>query len=293
MFEFSQLRCFVAVAEEMHFGRGAERLNMTQPPVSRQVQVLERVLGTPLFDRTSRSVKLTPAGKRFLVEAKHILRISQDAAAIAKRVASGEVGNLAISFTAASGYSYLPHLIDVCCSKLPSTQLILREMITSDQIQALESGQVDIGLLRGRFNLKGYEKRRILREKLIAAIPASDPKASKETLTLQDFHASNFIMYTPQRAGYFHDMLNKHFERANVEPIFTQYMSQIHTMLSLVHANLGAAIVPEAASVLKFSNVEYRPLELPSHYPVELHIVWKKNNDNPCIPSLLKHIEEQ
>src|SRR5215468_1494950 len=111
MFDLNQLRCFVTVAEELHFGRAAARLNMTQPPLSRQVQVLERIVDAPLLERTSRSVRLTPAGRNFLPEAKRILKLAESAAQVARRVAMGKTGSLKIGFTAAAAYGYLPHLI--------------------------------------------------------------------------------------------------------------------------------------------------------------------------------------
>ena len=111
MFELSQLRCFVVTAEELHFGRAAVRLNMTQPPLSRQIQLLEHVLGVKLLDRTSRAVKLTPAGRVFLLEARRILRLTESAALATRRIASGEAGTITLGFTAASGYSFLPRLL--------------------------------------------------------------------------------------------------------------------------------------------------------------------------------------
>src|SRR5690348_14347693 len=108
MFELSQLRCFVAAAEELHFGRAAERLHMTQPPLSRQIQLLERILGVPLLERTSRSVRLTRAGRTFLPEAQRILRLAESATVATRRVASGEAGSVTIGFTAAGGYGFLP-----------------------------------------------------------------------------------------------------------------------------------------------------------------------------------------
>src|SRR5690606_25154416 len=130
MFELSQLRCFVAVAEELHFGRAAQRLNMTQPPLSRQVQLLERILGVVLLDRTSRSVRLTPAGRSFLIEARRILRLAETASLTTRRIASGEEGRVAIGFTAASGYSFLPQLVELSRTRLPGVDLALREMVT-------------------------------------------------------------------------------------------------------------------------------------------------------------------
>jgi DNA-binding transcriptional LysR family regulator len=152
MFELSQLRCFVATAEELHFGRAAQRLNMTQPPLSRQVQLLERILGVTLLDRTSRSVRLTPAGRAFLLEARRILRLAESAALATRRIASGDAGQIAIGFTAASGYNFLPQLVILSNARLPNADLTLREMVTREQVEALLTGRIDIGLVRPRWN---------------------------------------------------------------------------------------------------------------------------------------------
>src|SRR5580704_12573535 len=119
MFDLNQLRCFVTVAEELHFGRAAVRLNMTQPPLSRQIQVLEHIIDAALLERTSRSVKLTPAGRSFLPEARRILKLAESAAQVAQRIASGKSGSLKIGFTAAAAYSFLPDLVAACRTELP------------------------------------------------------------------------------------------------------------------------------------------------------------------------------
>src|SRR5690242_13633333 len=137
MFEFSQLRCFVAVGEELHFGRAAQRLNMTQPPLSRQIQSLERILGVVLLERTSRSVRLTAAGRAFLIESQRILRLANSAALTTRRIASGTAGRVAIGFTAASGYSFLPSLVKLARTQLPDVDLTLRELVSGDQVEAL------------------------------------------------------------------------------------------------------------------------------------------------------------
>ena len=126
MFDLHQLRCFVAVAEERHFGRAAVRLNMTQPPLSRQVQILERVLDVTLLERNNRNVRLTPVGESFLAEAQHILKLAENAAVLAKRVASGKAGTVRIGFTATTAYSYLPALIATCRRELPDVEISLR-----------------------------------------------------------------------------------------------------------------------------------------------------------------------
>ena len=148
MFELSQVRCFVAVAEELHFGRAAARLNMTQPPLSRQIQILERILGVKLLQRGNRLVKLTPAGQSFLTEARLILKLTESAALLARRVAEGKAGSVNIGFTAASSYSYVPELVAVCRRQLPDVELILKEMVSGDQLKRLGAGEIDIGLLR-------------------------------------------------------------------------------------------------------------------------------------------------
>ena len=287
MFELSQLRCFVAVAEELHFGRAAQRLNMTQPPLSRQVQLLERILGVVLLDRTSRSVRLTPAGRSFLIEARRILRLAESASLATRRIASGEAGRVAIGFTAASGYSFLPKLVELARERLPSVDLALREMVTGEQIEALLTGRIDLGLIRPPLNRPEFEKLRVMTEPLVAALPSGDPRLDKAVVSLSDFDARPMIMYAPEGAGYFHGMLSSLFDAAGVSPQQVQHMSQIHSILALVHARIGAAVVPEAAMRLHFDGVEFRPLDITPARPVELFVAWRRDNDNPSLKPLL------
>lgn len=287
MFELSQLRCFVATAEELHFGRAAARLNMTQPPLSRQVQLLERILGVTLLERTSRSVRLTAAGRTFLIEARRILRLSESAALATRRVASGDAGRIAVGFTAASGYSFLPHLLNLAQNQLVNIELTLREMVTGEQVEALLTGRIDVGLLRPPVHRMEFNKAQVMAEPLVAALPASDPRLDRAKLQLSDFDGQPLIMYSPEGAGYFHDMLAAMFDEADVSPVFVQHMSQIHSMLALVHAGIGAAIVPRAATRLHFEGVEFRDLETEPADPVELLMVWRKDNENPSVPSML------
>ncbi len=172
MFELSQVRCFVAVAEELHFGRAAARLNMTQPPLSRQIQILERILGVTLLQRGNRLVRLTPAGQSFLTEARQILKLTESAALLARRVAEGKAGSVNIGFTAASAYSYVPELVAACRQQMPDVELILKEMVSGDQLKRLGSGEIDIGLLRPPIPRSGLQSFRVKSEPMIAAVPA-------------------------------------------------------------------------------------------------------------------------
>lgn len=285
--DLHQLRCFVAVAEELHFGRAAARLNMTQPPLSRQIQVLEHMLDAPLFERTSRSVRLTPAGRGFLVEAQRILKLADSAALVAKRVASGKSGLVKIGFTAAAAYSFVPELIATCRTRLPEIELVLREMVSAEQIDALESGEIDVGLLRPPVAHPTLDAVQVVSEPLLAALPMRHPLARKKRLTVRDLDAQPFIMYSPFESRYFHDLLVTQFTSARILPRYVQHLSQIHSILALVRAGLGLALVPSSAAVLRLTGVVLRPIQLKPVRPVELLLAWRRDHGVPALPGIL------
>jgi DNA-binding transcriptional LysR family regulator len=287
MFDLAQIRCFVAVAEELHFGRAAVRLNMTQPPLSRQIQVLERIIDAVLLERTSRSVRLTLAGRSFLPEAKRILKLAESAAVVAKRIAAGKTGVIKIGFTAAGAYSFLPDLVKAMRRRLPEVDLSLKEMVSFEQFDELGSGQIDVGLLRPPIARPELAALRVVAEPLVAALPSGHDLASKPTLSLRDIDGEPFVMYAPYESRYFHDLLVAEFTRAQVLPRYVQHLSQIHTILSLVRAGLGLAIVPEASASLHANGLVFRPLRIKAAKPVELFLVWHKNSDNPLLPAII------
>jgi DNA-binding transcriptional LysR family regulator len=286
MFELSQLRCFVAAAEELHFGRAAQRLNMTQSPLSRQIQLLERILDVQLLERTSRQVSLTPAGSVFLIEARRIVRLADSAALSARRVAKGDAGRVAIGFTAVSGYNVVPRIVAQARASLPNIELELREMVSSEQVDALLTGLIDIGFVRPPIDRHEFETSCVLKEPLIVALPPGDPRQSKAALTPADFDGQPLIMYSRQGASYFHNMLVNLFDEAKVAPLYVQHVTQIHSMLGLVHAGLAAAIVPESATGLHMMDVQFRRLMTPQERPVELHMTWRRDNHNPALPTM-------
>jgi DNA-binding transcriptional LysR family regulator len=288
MFDLNQLRCFVTVAEELHFGRAAARLNMTQPPLSRQIQVLEHIVDAPLLERTSRSVRLTPAGRSFLPEARRILKLAESASQVARRIAMGKTGSLKLGYTAAAAYGYLPELIAACRARLPEVDFSLKEMVSGDQLEALTSGQIDAGLLRPPIGRPELATRRVLAEPLLAAIPRKHPLASTATLSIKDFDNQPFVMYSPYESRYFHDLLVALFTHADVLPRYVQHLGQIHSILAMVRAGLGAAIVPAAAASLRIADVKLRPLKLRAPAPVELFLVWRRDCENPLLPSLVE-----
>lgn len=294
MFTLTQLVSFVAVAEELHFTRAAERLRMTQPPLSRQIQLLEHELGVQLLDRTNRSVRLTPAGRSFLNEARRILRQAESAALAARQVSAGEAGAIAIGFTAAGAYRTLGTLLDVARSATPGAELVLRELVTRDQLEAITEGSLDLGMIRPAGTGPDLDTRLALREGLLAAVPNDHPLAAGQgPLRVADFDGQEMLMYSPVEARYFHELLVSIFRAARVTPTFTQYLSQVHSLLAMANAGWGIALVPEAAAQMRFSGITFRPLEpseLTEPKPVELHLVWRRNNDNPALHALLRHL---
>lgn len=286
MFELSQLRCFVAAAEELHFGRAAQRLNMTQSPLSRQIQLLERILDVTLLERTSRNVALTPAGRVFLIEARRIVRLAESAALSARRVAKGDAGKVSIGFTAVSGYNLVPQIVAQARAGLPNIDLELREMVTTEQVEALLTGLIDIGFVRPPVQGHEIEAKCILSEPLVVALPAGDPRQALAELAPSDFDDLPLIMYSRQGAGYFHDMLVRLFGEEGIKPVFVQHVTQIHSMLGLVRAGLAAAVVPESASGLHMGDIQFRRLATKPERPAELHMVWRRGNGNPALAAM-------
>lgn len=283
MFELSQVRCFVAVAEELHFSRAAERLNMTQPPLSRQIQLLEHHIGTRLLDRSSRAVRLTAAGKAFFPEAARILRMADEAAVTARRVAKGEQGALAIGFTAAFGYGLLPDLVRRLRERAPGISLTLKELVTTSQIEGLDSGQLDIGLMRPHARHGELETVLLATEPLMLAIPEREAGDWPEQPTLSCVHGKPFLMYSPYEARYFYQLLNNCFDAAGVVPDVVEHIGQIHTMLALVSSGVGVALIPAAAARLELRGVVLRTVLTEPLEPVQTICAYRLDNDNPIL----------
>jgi len=291
MFTLAQLENFVAVAEELHFGRAAERLRMTQPPLSRQIQILENGLQVQLLDRSSRRVHLTPAGHAFLGEARRLLKQAEHMAMTVRQFSSGEAGHITVGFTATSAYSMLATLLALARKELPKVEVVLREMVSRDQIQALNEGNLDLGLARppvSGVDLASYPTQR---ETLVVAIPLDHPLARLDgPVTPGDLDGQELIMYSPVEARYFHDLLISIFRTAGISPRFSQYLSQVHSILALVNAGWGIAVVPATAAQLRYPGLMFKEALLPDGAGVELHFAWRRDNENPALRALLGHL---
>jgi len=286
MFDISLLRCFVTVAEEMHFGRAAERMNMSQPPFSRQIQILEHVLAVKLLERTSRSVKLTPAGQIFLPEARHILKLLDNATLLAKRVALGKSGSLKIGFTAMAAFGGLPRLIAASRREFPHVELILQEASSTDQLRKLNSSEIDFAILRPPIEQTQLQSLCFSTESLIAALPASHSLSERPKIRLRDLTGEAFISYLPYEAYYLFNLVGDLLAAAGATPNYVQQLTQVHSVMALVQAGMGISIVPESAKMLNFSNVVLRPIEDPQPKPVELFMAWRADNLNPLVPQM-------
>jgi len=287
MFELSQLRCFVAVAEELHFSRAAERLNMTQPPLSRQIRLLEHHVGAALLERNSRTVRLTAAGKAFLPDAARILRLAEEAVFSARRAARGEQGTLSIGFTSASGYSLLPEVVRRLREHLPGIALNLKEVVSTVQVEALNAGELDIGLMRPHAVNSELESVPLASESLMLAIHESEAGQWPLEPTLQALHGRPFVMYSPYEARPFYQMLSERFARAGVVPDVVEHIGQVHTMLALVRAGVGAALIAEGAARLKFDGIVMRRMQTE---PVEMVCTYRRDNDNPALAAFRRDI---
>lgn len=284
IYDLKQLRCFVTVGEELHFGHAANRLNMTQPPLSRQIQMLEYALSVQLFQRTSRSVQLTPAGQSFLAHARRILALAENAASAAQRVSKGEAGLIRLGFTAASSYSFLPRLLAYIKSELKDIEVELSEMVTIQQMEALRESRLDLGLVRPPVDEPGMATTRIASERLLLAVPRSHRFASGPPRSLEDLAGEPFITFSPVHGRYFYELIAGMLCRASVSVRYVQHVSQVHSILALVSGGIGISMVPETAAKLHFEGVELREMLDPPTF-AELRLAWNTENDNPALPA--------
>ena len=292
MYELSQLRCFIAVAEELHFGRAAERLHMTQPPVSRQVMLLEQILGVQLLKRSNRVVALTAAGRSFLADARRIVTLAEDARLSVQRVASGERGALTLGFIPAAGYELLPRLVALAAREMPGVEIILRELVTDMQIEGLSTHAIDVGLLRPPVDRSRMDALCVARDRMALAIPEAHALARADRLRMIDLQHQPFIMYAPVEGRYHHDLVSAVFRKAEVQPNYVQYARETHTILALVGAGVGLALVPESATRLRPATVCVRALDWDPPIVSQTLLAWRRDNDDPALATFLARVAQ-
>ncbi|QRP47819.1 LysR family transcriptional regulator [Amycolatopsis sp. FDAARGOS 1241] len=285
--ELRHLRYFVAVAEECHFGRAADRLHIAQPALSHQVKQLETELGVELLARTTRKVQLTPAGRRYLDRARAVLA-SVDAAGVeAGRIAQGEVGRVAIGFTGSATYELLPSLARVLRRDFPGIDLALKgEMLTPGQVSALVEGGLDIGFLRPPVREPGLVVRVLRREPLIAALPASHPLTARDTVRLAELREEPFICYPSRHRSVVYDAVFDACQQAGFVPSVVQEVGETATLVSFVAGGLGVALVPASVRHLQITGCQYRPLAGTTR-EVQLAVAVRTGEDSPHVARVL------
>lgn len=240
-----------------------------------------------LFERANRTVRLTSVGRVFLPEAKRILAMMESATNWTRRAWQGEAGVIRLGFVASAAFVDLPNLLREAHNALPDVQILLKEMTTTVQRDALLADMIDVAILRPPIDRGKFDVLRVRTEKFFAALHASDPRAAKAKLVLKDFDLQNYIMYSAEGAGYSHAMLTAMFDHAGVAPVMVHHLDQNHSILSLVSAGLGAAMVAEGVTRLVFENVVFRPVETEPVRPLEMYMLWRKQNENPALPAFL------
>jgi DNA-binding transcriptional LysR family regulator len=278
------------VATELNFRRAAERLNMTQPPLSRQIQLLEHHLGVELFTRTTRSVALTAAGRAFFIEAQTLLERAQQAALSARRFATGDIGSVTISFVGSAVYEFLPKVITEARLNQPHVKISLSEMNTYQQHEALRARRIDLGIVRAPLFQPGYASECLVREPFVLAVPGNHPLANAGTVGVRDLDGVPFLMYSHSAYPPFNELLTGMFRSAQVAPDYVQWLGSSLTILALVNAGMGLALVPRCATNVVFKDVTFRSIELDEGVQSELHLIWRTDNDNPACMMLLEAI---
>ena len=280
--DLNQLTCFVTVAEELHFGRAAERLYMTQPPLTRQIQALEHALGVKLFERTSRTVRLTAAGRVFLTDATRLLNLAKQATTTARRTSNGESGRVTIGFTPVMGFDLMPKLISSAQKTLPDIDLVLQEMVAIAQLQALENNTIDVGFLWPLPCRLPLEFQTVFREPLVVVLPIDHPLASHNHIALDDLNGLPFVMYSSGQGKYFYSLVNGLFVSSGVTPRYIQHVDHVLTTVCMVRSGMGVAIVPASASQLRFDDVVFRPLNR-NDIKTEGRMAWRADYQNPAL----------
>jgi DNA-binding transcriptional LysR family regulator len=281
--ELRQLRYFLAVAEDLHFTRAAERLHVAQPALSQQISQLEREVGVKLLERTSRSVVLTPAGEVFRKRAGIAIEQLERAAADAGTIGRGEAGILSLGFVSAAVVNILPVVMRWFRQEIPAAVIDLREMEPSEQIESIRQRHLDIGLFHASIQAPELASMMVIREKLIVALPENHPAACKEQVELKSF--SKETIFLPRRHTFpgFYELVIQACQKEGFQPARLQPMNLLQTAVALVSGELGIALVPESfRHNLPVRGVIYKSLAEPAP-AAEMIAVWREDNESPLL----------
>jgi DNA-binding transcriptional LysR family regulator len=290
--ELRHLRYFIAVAEELHFSKAAERLHIAQPPLSQQIQQLEAELGVQLFHRkTKRQVQLTEAGKVFLQEAYQLLMQLETAVALTQRIGRGQTGQLRIGFTSLVIYDLLPLILQQFHEQFQEVELVLRELTTSQQEQALRDSLIHVGFAHPPLEDDTLSYQCIHKQTLVVALPSTHSLAQTEHISVQSLLGEPLIMFPRYLAPGLYDCIMSLFQQANFPPRITQEAIQMQTIIGLVSARMGVAITPSSLQNLQRAGVAYRHL-LEQVPVIETAIIWQQSTLTPLVENFLQFTQK-
>ena len=292
--ELRHLRYFVAVGEEQHYGRAAQRLRVAQPALSRQIQDLESEIGCQLLDRLPRGVKINAAGKSFLDDARRILQQANEAAMRAGRVARGQSGTLRVGFTeSASWHGVVPDSFRQFRQRQPHAELQLNPMSSLDQVDAIRSGRLDAGFV---FNMLKSERElaqiQVATHNVVLAVPKGHVLTKVKTVRLRDMRDTDFVFFPRRQSPAYYDLLMHECFRGGLEtPRIVQEAADQATILSLVTCRLGVAFVsdstrwrcPAGVVLLKLIDLDL---------PLPFSLVWRKDNDSPLLKQFVANVQQ-
>ncbi|HWB61539.1 MAG TPA: LysR family transcriptional regulator [Chthoniobacteraceae bacterium] len=285
--ELRHLRYFVAVAEELHFGRAALKLNIAQPPLSQQIRDLEQELGARLFHRTSRRVEMTAHGRLFLAEARDILSHARRASEMVKASQRGEFGSISIGFVTSAIYSVMTPTLRGFHSQFPEVEIHCREMATPEQINALHKRDISIGFLRTPITDDSIQTHLLQREFLVLVLPEDHPAARQSKVRLQDFASEPFILFPRRQGPGAYDQIITTCQNAGFSPILAQEGNEMQSMLGLVAAGLGVSLVPASLQNLRRPGIVYKPLSTPTS-EIEISLAMRKGESDPVERSFIE-----
>lgn len=285
MADIRQLRYFVALAETLHFGRAAERLHISQPPLTRQIAALERELGVQLLERSSRQAKLTYAGRRLLEDARLAIATFDQACRNTQLAARGELGSLSIGFMMHAVHTGFPRLMRRFMAQRPEVHVELREMIPNLLTDAVLTGRFDAAVMFDPGSVRGLSMQQIFEEPLCLALPPGHALAARKTIDAAQLAGVPLIATPPEVAPTLRDAIVRYLKSGGVMPSFRLEAQLQQTIVSLVAENLGLALVPASMSKLGLPDVVFRNLK---NAPTVAHVVaWRSANENPTLRPFL------
>lgn len=291
--ELRHLRYFRAVAEELHFGKAAERLHIAQPPLSQQIRQLENELGVELFTRSTRKVELTPAGQAYIKRVVTVLESVDSASKHAQRIAAGFDGNLAIGCVGSATYSVLPRLVRALRKELPHVDVSVRgEMLAPAQVSALLAGEIQIALLRPPVQHPDIKTVALRRDRLIAVLPEDHKLARRKQLNVNDLRNEDFIAHSGKGLSVMGGVIAAVCANAGFVPRIRHEVQETSTLVTLVAAGLGVAIVPAPTCALDIAGVRHVRLR-PASLGIDLIGAWRVDATSPTVEralSVLRHM---